>query len=145
VRERVCVCDPATLRCTAPGTIIITAAVSAWPGLLLAWQVATFLHHELPIRLAHRARELDNMPDGLYQMPSIQMVKQWYMDSFVAMVSHPKPMSIADEASFLDLMNGYREPIHASLAAPPFFFRADWDFAMQRHLCVLPRNATTTE
>eukprot|EP01051_Picozoa_sp_SAG22_P001631 SAG22_NODE_66_length_22936_cov_626.714279_16_plen_133_part_00 len=28
-------------------------------------QMASFLHRELPIRLAHRARELDNMPEGL--------------------------------------------------------------------------------
>lgn len=45
-------------------------------------QIATFLQRELPIRFAHRARELDNMPEGLYQMRSIQMVKHWYMESF---------------------------------------------------------------
>ena len=28
-------------------------------------QIATFLRHELPIRFAHRARELDNLPEGL--------------------------------------------------------------------------------
>ena len=43
-------------------------------------QIATFLQRELPIRYAHRARELDNLPEGLYHMPSIQMVKHWYTE-----------------------------------------------------------------
>ena len=98
---------------TAPrGATVLTAeGLSRHKRTVL--QMATFLHHELPIRrapsraaapfesappctssvenrcvsaqggaqvtpqpaarLAHRARELDNMPEGLYQMPSIQV------------------------------------------------------------------------
>jgi hypothetical protein len=37
---------------------------------------------ELPIRLAHRVKELDNLPHNLSQMPSIEKVKQWYAESF---------------------------------------------------------------
>ncbi|CEP24773.1 PDK3 [Cyberlindnera jadinii] len=37
---------------------------------------------ELPIRLAHRIEELDNLPNGLNEMHSINKVKQWYMQSF---------------------------------------------------------------
>ena len=51
-------------------------------------QIATFLRHELPIRFAHRARELDNLPEGLYQMANIQKVKHWYMESFADIEQH---------------------------------------------------------
>lgn len=37
---------------------------------------------ELPIRLAHRAKELDSLPHNLSEMPSINKVKNWYCQSF---------------------------------------------------------------
>lgn len=37
---------------------------------------------ELPIRLAHRAKELDELPHNLSDMPSIKKVKNWYCQSF---------------------------------------------------------------
>lgn len=37
---------------------------------------------ELPVRLAHRAKELDELPHNLGSMPSIQKVKNWYAQSF---------------------------------------------------------------
>lgn len=66
-------------------------------------QVASFLRRELPVRIAHRARELDNMPEGLYQMPSIQVVKNWYMDSFadlVALANQSNPSTLAESEPF---------------------------------------------
>jgi hypothetical protein len=44
----------------------------------------TFHHHaeELPIRLAHRVKELDELPHNLNKMPSIEKVKKWYAESF---------------------------------------------------------------
>ena len=39
---------------------------------------------ELPVRLAHRVRELDDLPQGLSGMPSIRRVKEWYAQSFEA-------------------------------------------------------------
>ncbi|KAG8413936.1 [Pyruvate dehydrogenase (acetyl-transferring)] kinase isozyme 2 [Metarhizium acridum] len=41
-----------------------------------------FLAEELPIRLAHRVQELDDLPDGLNEMPSVMKVKDWYAQSF---------------------------------------------------------------
>lgn len=68
------------------GFDLLDAEDSVGKGLtrheLTIFQIASFLQRELPIRFAHRARELDNMPEGLYQMQSIQMVKHWYMESF---------------------------------------------------------------
>ena len=37
---------------------------------------------ELPVRLAHRVKELDQLPHNLSDMPSINKVKNWYAQSF---------------------------------------------------------------
>ena len=37
---------------------------------------------ELPVRLAHRVQELDQLPHNLSDMPSINKVKDWYAQSF---------------------------------------------------------------
>lgn len=50
------------------------------PGTIL--QAGTFISEELPIRLAHRVKELDELPNGLNEMPSIVRVKDWYAQSF---------------------------------------------------------------
>lgn len=52
---------------------------------------AQFLSDELPIRLAHRVRELNQLPDGLNEMPSIQKVANWYAQSFEEITQLPKP------------------------------------------------------
>lgn len=41
-----------------------------------------FLQEELPIRLAHRVKELEELPGHLSEMPSIIKVKNWYAQSF---------------------------------------------------------------
>jgi hypothetical protein len=38
---------------------------------------ARFLHHELPIRFAHRIAELRHLPHGLADMPSVVRVASW--------------------------------------------------------------------
>ena len=42
---------------------------------------------ELPVRLAHRVKDLDHLPDKLHEMPSIQKVKNWYAQSFEVIYS----------------------------------------------------------
>ena len=37
---------------------------------------------ELPVRLAHRVKELDELPHNLSTVPSIKRVKNWYAQSF---------------------------------------------------------------
>ena len=37
---------------------------------------------ELPVRLAHRVKELDALPCELSDMPSTRKVKNWYAQSF---------------------------------------------------------------
>jgi pyruvate dehydrogenase kinase 2/3/4 len=43
---------------------------------------------ELPVRLAHRIRELDELPHNLRDMPSIKKVKNWYAQSFQVSYQH---------------------------------------------------------
>ncbi|KAK9473408.1 mitochondrial branched-chain alpha-ketoacid dehydrogenase kinase-domain-containing protein [Dipodascopsis tothii] len=52
---------------------------------------AQFICEELPIRLAHRVKELNNLPDGLSDMPSIQKVRNWYAQSFEELTEFPRP------------------------------------------------------
>jgi pyruvate dehydrogenase kinase 2/3/4 len=42
----------------------------------------TKVSEELPVRLAHRVKELDELPHNLSDMPSIKKVKNWYAQSF---------------------------------------------------------------
>ncbi|KAK9457651.1 mitochondrial branched-chain alpha-ketoacid dehydrogenase kinase-domain-containing protein [Dipodascopsis uninucleata] len=52
---------------------------------------AQFISEELPIRLAHRVKELNHLPDGLSEMPSIQKVRNWYAQSFEELTDFPQP------------------------------------------------------
>ncbi|GAA5928176.1 PDK/BCKDK family protein kinase [Sporobolomyces koalae] len=58
-------------------------------GTLL--RASQFLAAELPIRLAHRVKELDELPHNLNKMPSIEKVKRWYAESFEELVNFGKP------------------------------------------------------
>ncbi|KAG8765781.1 hypothetical protein FRC20_008310, partial [Serendipita sp. 405] len=58
-------------------------------GTLL--KASEFLSEELPIRLAHRVKELSDLPQGLSEMPSIVRVKEWYAQSFEELVTFPPP------------------------------------------------------
>ena len=49
-----------------------------------------FVHRELPVRLAHRVVELENLPHNLSQMPSIIKVKEWYTQSFQDLLQLPE-------------------------------------------------------
>lgn len=52
------------------------------PSAGTLFRASQFLAEELPIRLAHRVQELDNLPDGLSDMPSVRRVHDWYAQSF---------------------------------------------------------------
>ncbi|KAI0792589.1 mitochondrial pyruvate dehydrogenase [Abortiporus biennis] len=56
-------------------------------GTLL--KASEFLLEELPIRLAHRVKELDQLPHNLSAMPSINKVKDWYAQSFEELITFP--------------------------------------------------------
>ncbi|KAJ3031816.1 UNVERIFIED_CONTAM: hypothetical protein HDU68_012322 [Siphonaria sp. JEL0065] len=52
---------------------------------------AQFLHHELPIRLARRVVELENLPYNLSKMASVQKVASWYSQSYQDLINFPSP------------------------------------------------------
>lgn len=52
------------------------------PSTGTLFRASQFLAEELPIRLAHRVQELEDLPDGLNEMQSVQKVKDWYAQSF---------------------------------------------------------------
>ncbi|KAI0319846.1 mitochondrial pyruvate dehydrogenase [Amylostereum chailletii] len=60
-------------------------------GTLL--KASQFLVEELPVRLAHRMKELDELPHNLSHMPSINKVKNWYAQSFEELITFP-PISL---------------------------------------------------
>lgn len=51
-----------------------------------------FAVHELPIRLSHRVRELENLPMGLSDETSIKLVRDWYAQSFEELMSLEEPV-----------------------------------------------------
>ena len=51
-------------------------------------QVASFLKHELPIRLSHRISDLTTVP-YMSSMPSVQTVRDWYLQSVTELASFP--------------------------------------------------------
>ncbi|KAK1227201.1 [Pyruvate dehydrogenase (acetyl-transferring)] kinase isozyme 2 [Marasmius sp. AFHP31] len=72
-------------------------------GTLL--KASQFLHEELPVRLAHRVKELDELPHQLSKMPSIIKVKNWYAQSFEELIKFP-PISLPPSVG--SLLNGSR-------------------------------------
>ncbi|KIJ58957.1 hypothetical protein HYDPIDRAFT_101698 [Hydnomerulius pinastri MD-312] len=70
-------------------------------GTLL--KASQFLAEELPVRLAHRVKELDELPQNLSDMPSIRKVKNWYAQSFEELIHFPA----------LSLSPAARQSLHA--------------------------------
>jgi pyruvate dehydrogenase kinase 2/3/4 len=73
-------------------------------------QVATFLHKEMPVRMAHRIVELDTLPHGLCDMPSVKLMRGWYMQSLSELLENEvPPKTYEDEESFKKVMHGIYE------------------------------------
>ena len=62
-------------------------------------QMASSLRQELPIRLAYRIQDLDQIP-FLRDMEAVQNVKKIYIDSFLKLVDFPPIRTIHDEQRF---------------------------------------------
>jgi hypothetical protein len=65
---------------------------------------AHFLKRELPIRLAHRALELDTLPHGLSATSGIQTVSDWYKRSFAEIRAFPPLRTMDDIRRFSQLL-----------------------------------------
>eukprot|EP01013_Petalomonas_cantuscygni_P012603 TRINITY_DN2650_c0_g1_i2.p1 TRINITY_DN2650_c0_g1~~TRINITY_DN2650_c0_g1_i2.p1 ORF type:complete len:537 (-),score=89.36 TRINITY_DN2650_c0_g1_i2:225-1835(-) len=67
---------------------------------------AAFLRREIPIRLAHRIRELDDLPAGLSYMPSMRLMRRWYATSLMSLLAQPAPRTPEDLDAFHGLLAG---------------------------------------
>jgi hypothetical protein len=65
---------------------------------------AQFLQNELPVRLAHRVAELENLPYGLSGKPHVLKVRDWYVESFKELRSFTKIRDVSDEQQFTGLL-----------------------------------------
>lgn len=68
-------------------------------------QSAQYLHSELPVRLAHRVMEIQNLPYGLAMKKPILRVRDWYVDSFRELRNFPLPQTAVDEREFTLLIS----------------------------------------
>ena len=59
------------------------------PGSLFL--ASKFIVEELPIRLALKVRDLENAPLGISKLPSVNVVKDWYAQSFKELIELPRP------------------------------------------------------
>ena len=65
---------------------------------------AQFLHKELPVRLAHRVAELENLPFGLSAKKAVQTVRDWYVESFRELRAFPVVNDMPGEEAFTALI-----------------------------------------
>ncbi|KAI8474219.1 MAG: mitochondrial branched-chain alpha-ketoacid dehydrogenase kinase-domain-containing protein [Monoraphidium minutum] len=65
---------------------------------------AQFLQKELPVRLAHRVAELENLPYGLSSKPQVLKVRDWYVESFRELRASAPIRGAGEEAGFTDLL-----------------------------------------
>ncbi|KAM4795337.1 pyruvate dehydrogenase kinase, isozyme 3 [Rhinophrynus dorsalis] len=47
-----------------------------------------FLRKELPVRIANTLKEVNLLPESLLHRPSVQLVRTWYMQSFVELLEY---------------------------------------------------------
>jgi pyruvate dehydrogenase kinase 2/3/4 len=75
---------------------------------------AQFLHKELPVRLAHRVAELENLPFGLSTKSGVMKVRDWYVESFKDLRGLPSIKDSSDETKFTEILRSiYRR--HANV------------------------------
>jgi pyruvate dehydrogenase kinase 2/3/4 len=95
---------------------------------------------ELPIRLAHRVKELDELPNGLNEMPSIIRVKDWYAQSF-EVCRDPSLLRVASscqlEASS-DTLGDLQELVKFPPPQLPDAIRAELSESVSRNPASLP-------
>lgn len=82
------------------------------------FRASQFILEELPIRLAHRVRELDSLPNGLNDMPSIKRVKDWYAQSFEELTTIPVPALDEQTRNYLH-KNNKKENVKVSIPTHP--------------------------
>jgi len=70
---------------------------------------AQFLHSELPVRLSHRVRELENLPYGLSEMQSVGVVREMYIESVRQLIELPRPENDEEEEKFTGILENIKQ------------------------------------
>ncbi|KAI8896039.1 mitochondrial branched-chain alpha-ketoacid dehydrogenase kinase-domain-containing protein [Globomyces pollinis-pini] len=83
------------------------------PSPITLYQGAQFLKQELPIRLAHRVVELENLPHGLSNMPGVLTVKDWYTQSTQELLEFEKNVNFGIPDKYSITNNGSLQYYHA--------------------------------
>jgi pyruvate dehydrogenase kinase 2/3/4 len=68
-----------------------------------------FLHHELPIRLAKRAKQLERLPDDIVSLDNFQKIHELYINSFERILDHPIPKNDDKIESFTNLITDIKK------------------------------------
>lgn len=69
---------------------------------------STYIYNEVPIRLAQRVKDLNNLPYGLSKNHSVNKIREWYLHSFMDIVENPVPITIDEMYKFKEVI----EKIH---------------------------------
>ncbi|TDH68621.1 hypothetical protein CCR75_000311 [Bremia lactucae] len=72
------------------------------------------LHHEVPIRIARRIVDLENLPGELPEAEPIVSLREKLLSSFARLLHCPLPMNLASEHDFMELHRQIRNE-HASM------------------------------
>jgi len=90
-------------------------------------QVAGFLRHELPIRLAHRILDLEGVPH-MKEMDSVNQVRYLYVTSFLELLSVEKHISTIEQeevfAAILESIYDRHASVLVQMARGAFELRA---------------------
>jgi len=101
---------------------------------------AQFVWRELPIRYAHRVKQLRSLQFGLNECEQIQKAADSYTAHAQQMHDRPKPVDAETKASFDQLRRSYSrlpdpepEPESAPLEAALAWAEAEWGLAKHRY------------
>ena len=63
------------------------------------------LYKEMPIRLANRVTDLNNLPFGLAKNHSINKVREWYLTSFIELTETNEPNTLGDIEKYKNIID----------------------------------------
>jgi pyruvate dehydrogenase kinase 2/3/4 len=72
-------------------------------------RAAQFLHKEMAIRIAKMVKELEAAPGDIGSVHQIQIVRDWYIRSFMDMTEFPYPRTPEDEAAFSEMVGRVKD------------------------------------
>ncbi|KAL9657084.1 hypothetical protein ABK040_002710 [Willaertia magna] len=108
---------------------------------------SAWLFDNLKIRIAKQVYLLDNMPLGLNLMPSIRVVRDWYLTSFYQLQNFPhKPKNSNEELQFTKMLNeiyARHSPTNTSVAKGVLELKREMVNSIYSHCNVVDNHNTT--